>query len=185
MKSSIPRNRPKRTIANIGGICLSVDSNGNEERVRKQSTAQSSSWSVNTFKAQKPKKRLNYIPVTYSRDIGCIPDIIEDSDRDGTLMATLEFTGFYFTDNFVKSARDYGENTCVYYVSINYGVKKAFLILATLENVLELEVVPKKKGIDVLWSYKVDIPQLMKTHNPSSMGVSKRNNVVAITWRKE
>lgn len=151
----------------------------------KESNPSRGSWDFSNHVYEKPKKRAKRESIHYPA-IECISDIIEDYNGKGNLGVTLKFNGFSFSEElFSKSKKDYGENTCVYYIPISYKKRGAFLILSMLGDILEYEVVPRKKGISQLFKGEIAIPELIKIYDPLSMEVMLNNGIVLVAYKKE
>ena len=141
-------------------------------------------WNISEHIYKKVERKSRKV-VYHHKSIECIADIIENYNDRGDLGAILEFHGISFlNDDFIRSKKNYGENTCVYYTLISYRGKNVFLILSTIEDILEYEIVPKKKGLDKIFSDKVCIPELIKIYNPRSMEVTQKNMFVLVNYKK-
>lgn len=140
-------------------------------------------WDISRHEYKRPKK-VQTFPV-YEPRIGLTSNIIEDYNGDGDLGVLLQFSGISFLrDAFSKSKRDYGQNSCVYYTSVRFREKEALLMLSTLDDILEFEVVPQRKGINQLFREEAYIPKLAETYDPLSMEVKQRNGIVTISYKQ-
>ncbi len=144
------------------------------------------SWNGSVSEFVYKKSRQNpRIATVHAPKIECISDIVEDYNGDGDLGVILQFRGFGFLgESFTKSRNDYGQNTCIYYICVRYGNKEAFLILSTIGDILESEVVPQKKGVNQLFSDEIHIPELTAVYDPSSMGVVQRNGLILVSYKQ-
>ncbi|MBU4501914.1 MAG: hypothetical protein KKA79_04925, partial [Nanoarchaeota archaeon] len=134
---------------------------------------------------KKPKKK-PIKTICYEPKIECDKDVIEDSNSDGDLETILQFRGLSFLSNtFTKSRKDYGKDSCVYSAPVSHKGKKAYLILSTIGDILESEVVPQKKGANQLFSDETYIPKLTENYDPLSMEVIQKNGLTLINYKRK
>lgn len=144
------------------------------------------SWDVSKHIYNKNLKKKPKRTICYEPKIECITDVIEDFNSDGDLGVILQFRGFKFlSDTFTKSNRDYGSYSCVYFTPVGYKRKEAYLILSTMGDIFESEVVLQKKWVNQLFSNEAYMPELMKTYNPLSMEVIQKNNIITISYKRK
>jgi len=135
------------------------------------------------YKPKKQMKKAQYQPpIEYD---------LEKMEYGEYLLLILTFIGqLSFTGNFTRSGKDYkevyGQYAPVYYTSVQYGSegKEGFLILSTIGDVLESEVVPQKKGINRLFYDEKIIPELNGSYNPLSMVARVNNGIVTLNYSR-
>lgn len=141
------------------------------------------SWDGKVSRYVAPKPTQKHVTIQYQPKIECISDIIEDYNVNGDLVVILQFTGISFLrEAFAKSRNDYGQNTCVYYTPVSYKNKRVYLILSTIGDIVEFEVVPQEKGIEQLFCNEIHIPKLTR-YDASSMYVALTNGIIVISYK--
>ena len=144
------------------------------------------SWDVSKHIYNKKPERKPARTICYEPKIKCITDVIEDFNSDRDLGVILQFRGFKFLSNtFAKGKKDYGSNSCVYFIPVSYKGKEAYLILSTTGDIFESEVVLQRKGVNQLFSDEIYIPELMETYNSLSMEVIKKNGLTIISYKRK
>lgn len=144
-------------------------------------------WNVEKYVYHKPQKREKpRHPFLYQEDgrITWSAEIVEDYDIAGDLGVILEFAGIKGLTrvSFLRGRRDYGPDTTVFYSQIRYQGKKALLMLATIGDILESQVVPNQKDIAPFFQDELYLPQLMMTHDPASMAVRQHNGLITVSY---
>lgn len=144
------------------------------------------SWDISKHVYKKPKRihpATTIIPD--EPKIERISDISVDYNSDGDLGVILEFKGLNFLEGtFTKNGNYDGQNGHVYSTPVSYRNKKAFLLLSTIGDILESEVVPQKEGIDQLFSDEIHIPELTSVYDASSMGAALTNGIIVISYKR-
>lgn len=150
------------------------------------------SWDPSKHLYKRPERRKPLPgPVRYEPRAEYLMDIVRGYDTKGNLGVLLQFRGLRFLEGtFTQSRKSYGEDARVFYTRVEYSGREAFLILSTMGDILELEVVPQRKGIGRLFDDEVfiptHIPKFLERYDPSSMEVVLRNGLIVIDYgRKE
>jgi hypothetical protein len=140
---------------------------------------QGSSYDISQHIVKQAKSKPKPATVRYESEIGCIPDIIEGYPSDEHLGVILEFKGLHFlSDTFT-------EHKGVYFTPVSFKNKEARLMLSTMGDILESEVVPQRKEINQIFSDETHIPKLTETYDPSSMEVVRKNGLIIISYKKQ
>lgn len=110
-------------------------------------------------------------------------EVIEDYNGRGDLGIILRFAGIRFTEKpFLKSRRNYGPDSVVFYTGIGYKNSAACLILATRGDIFESQIVPAKIDVSPFFQEELYLPQLATTHDPTSMTVFQNNKLVTVGY---
>jgi len=110
--------------------------------------------------------------------------------EEGDLELTVQFEGLSFLgDKFTKGKKDYGKDSCVYFVPVHYkkGVrgKDAYLFLSTMGDIFQCDVVPEKKMVNSLFSDERHIPSLTEGYDPLSMKICLKNDIVSVGYSEK
>lgn len=146
-----------------------------------------SSWNTNPFHPPIPKsRRKKQGPIIrYEPRIQCQVHVTARPVGEEDLIINLQCDGIDFLEEaFTKSQKDYGADTGVYYIRVSCSGKKAYLILSTIGDILEWEVVPWKKGVEQIFDEEIYIPELGKVYEPPSMEVVKDRRSIMIRYKK-
>lgn len=146
---------------------------------------QGSSYDISQHEVKKAKNRPRTTTLRYEPKIECISDVIDDYNSEGDLGVVLEFKGLEFlSDTFTKSKKYSGEDSCAYFAPVSFKNKEARLMLSTMGDILESEVVPQRKGINQIFNDEFYIPKLTKVYDPLSMGVMQKNGLTIVSYKQ-
>lgn len=119
--------------------------------------------------------------------IGWRAEIVDNYDNKGNLGILLEFAGIkeLAKVSFLRGRRYYGPDTTYFYAQISYRYKRALLMLATIGDILESQVVPNRKDVNPFFQEELHLPQLAPTYNPVSMAVRQHNGLVIVSYNRK
>lgn len=161
---------------------------GGARSVSREPAAGETDWSQVVAKHvfPKPPKRENAKPgPLYERDgkIEWITDVMEDYNGKGDLGIILQFVGIGFIGtSFIRSKRNYGPDSAVFYTRIGYKNKIAYLILATRGDIFESQIVSAQIDVNPFFRKELYLPQLTAAHDSASMTVFQNNKLVTVSY---
>ena len=120
---------------------------------------------------------------TRHEKIECIIDMLDDFNEEGDFAISLQFSGIEIAPG--KFNRIDNSNTCSYFTAVDYNGKAAFLILTTIGDIFEYEVVSNIKNMDRFFGEEAYIPKLLYAYDSFSMNVELKNSCVIITYKKK
>lgn len=164
----------------FGGIGI----RGTGQEQPQQAKAEQEWVNKHTFRKPIVEKQKAHISPYEDDRIKWQTEIVEDCDTKGDLGIIMQFIGVDLSQSsFVRSSRNYGSDKAVFYTMVGYKGKLPFLILATYSDILEAQIVPKKKDVNPLFLEEIFLPQL-SSYNPASMSVSQNQGLVIVEYKK-
>lgn len=175
------------TSLRIGGLGTGVP--------RQSRSGREHSFDVRPYVSQEPtRKRPSRLSVAPEKErIMCQVEIHEGYNSEGDLGLVIQFSGINFTEPsvFRRSRRYYGPDSSVFYSPVGHDNGQAFLILSTVEDIFESQVVPWTKDRAVPWTKDMDpffreelyLPPLLTLYDPTSMTPSYNNGLVIVSYK--
>lgn len=188
---------PPRTSIDVlrGGITLRLGGGnllGGARGISRGVTVGQQDWSKvedkHLYKKPPRQEKARYQPPYEGDDrIGWAAEIVENYDDEGNLGIILEFAGIreFTKASFLRGRRYYGPNTTLFYAEISYRNKRALLMLATIGDILESQVVPNRKDVSPFFQEELYLPQLAPTYDPASMAVRQNNGLVIVSYNRK
>jgi len=112
-------------------------------------------------------------------------ETIEDCNSTRDLGLIVRFSGISFMDTpvFGRSRHDYGPDSCVFYSPVGYKNGQAFLILSTIGDIFESQIVPKTKDVNPFFREEIYYPPLLTLYDPTSMMLSYNKGLVIVSYK--
>ncbi len=172
-----------RITTRIGGGSLL----GDVRRVSRESTAGETNWSQIVAKHvfQKPtgwEKRRPEPLDERERKIEWEAEVIEDYNGQRDLGVILQFAGIELTEAPFLRSRHNRPDCLIFYTLIQYNKKPGRLFLATRGDILESQIVTAQMDVNPFFQEELYLPQLTKTHDPTSMTVLQNNKMVIVGY---
>ena len=139
---------------------------------------------MKTHVFQKPvvEKPKSFVVSYEDRQIEWQTDII--GEYKGSFIIIVQFPGLDLSRaSFVRSDRDYGPNAAVFYSRVGYKGKLPFLVIAADYDILEAQVVPRKKDQDPLFQGEIYVRELAD-YDATTMTITPKNGVVTVGYQK-
>lgn len=180
-------NQPTLKVDPIksAGISFGGTRIGGTGQEQPQQTKAEQEWvKKHTFRKPIVEKQKAHISPYEDDRIKWQTEIVEDLNAQGDPCIILQFTGINPAQTlFVRSKQDYGPNKATFYTKVDFRTKQFFLILSTDYDILEAQIVPRKKDVNPLFLEEVFLPQL-SGYNPASMSVSQNQGLVIVEYKK-
>lgn len=162
------------------GFNISIGGSGIGRAAPRESS--SSGVSPHQIYKQASKRKPAAAKLNEYTPIECAEETMLDYDGMGNLGIFFNFIGLNFTNGaFSKGMAGGRENASVLYAPVMHENRNVFLILTTIEDIVELEVVPEKRGVGQIFSREFYIPELAG-YNPSSMSAARKNGLVIVSY---
>jgi len=213
--TSTGRNRRQTSVPRNGLAYMSIGRYMSEMANNRRNENDHESWDISKYAKSDLNRKSNRKvtkPIRYDIDqkIDCITDMRDDYYPEGDFVISLRFTGIEFMSDVVTTFSDKLKRRS-FLVPVFYknSVKESFLLLTTVGDIFEYEVVNdisqcyieecfmghSKKGTTMngekefctnrLYRNEAYIPQLLHTYNSESMHVVIKDNCVLVTYQKK
>ena len=181
--SSIPpitstgKNR-RKTAASFDGLAhISIGRYMSE----KNRNIENESWDITKYSKsvfnQKSKNKNHNV-----HKIKCVVDILDEYNDDDDFAIILTFSGFDFlSSKFDKSYK----NDCSFYTKVSYQEATAYLVLTTIGDIFEYEVISDMKSDKRFFNDEIYIPNLLCNHDPLSMNVEMKNSCLIVSYKRK
>ena len=136
------------------------------------------------FKKPTGEKSINPLVIPENQRIMWQVEIIEDYNNAGDLGLIVQFSGISFMSTFVfeRSRHNYGSDSRVFYAPVEYKNGQAFLILSTLGDIFESQVVSRMKDVHPFFREEIYYPPLLTFYDPTSMRISYNNGLIIVSY---
>lgn len=182
------RSIPPRTMINVlrEGARISVRIGGLGTGAPRQGRLEREYFSdVRPYVSPEPgrKKPRETFVLPESEGITWQVEEVEDYNDQEDLGLILQYSGIELPRGpFIKSRVNYGADNIVFFLPVRYGVKVASLILSTFGDIFESQVAAKK-DVNPFFREELYLPPLATTHDPKSMTVKRKNNLVIVSYK--
>jgi hypothetical protein len=179
----------RKTKARLDGLAhMSLGRYMSEREQDKRANDNHESWIAGKYARsdfnQKPEKKIvSSSGYANEQKISCIIDMSDDYNENGDFAITLQFIGFEYSDKKFSRIELPNKIRC-YFIPVCFREKEAYLYLTTVGDIFEYEVVSYKGNPARFFSDEGYIPELLQTHDSTSMQVELVDNYVRVTYTK-